>query len=154
MKRSITLEELDSIERNIRRRLEELDQNYERERALLQKELEKFIEAKRSMTDFFDKYGGEKVGPSALQTEETPAGSGDETAFREMPWGRYASGVDKVLYVIKEAGTRGLGRLEVVDRIEEILGEKPELNSVTTWLYRAKKRGQIRNRRRRWYVNF
>lgn len=152
--RSITFEELDAIERNIRRRLEDLDQNYKKDRALLEKELNEFIDTKRSVVEFFNKYPDERMGPSALQTGEMPSGTGDERVFSEMPWGRYASGVEKVLYVIKDAGTSGLSRLEVVDRIEEISGKKPELNSVTTWLYRAKKRGQIRNRRRRWYANF
>jgi hypothetical protein len=152
MKHSTGLERFDSILKKVRRRLEILDQKYQIERTLLQEELEELIDARRFLADFIVHNRRVGVVQSVLEAKATHADPGDETSFREMPWGRYASGVDKVLYVIKEAGARGLSRPEIVDEIERISSARPPLNSVTTWLYRAKKRGQTRNRRGRWYI--
>lgn len=153
MNSSKNIEYLDAIEKEIRRRIEEIEESYHKERLILEKTLKLIFEAKRYAMEIVKRYGDEGAEPGALRSAKMPAGSRDQSPFTEMPWGRYASGVDKVLYVIKEAGTRGLGKWEVVDRIEEISGEKPALNSVTTWLYRGKKRGQLMNRRRKWYGN-
>jgi hypothetical protein len=103
------------------------------------------------MIELAEKYGGERIVEDSAQLR-APRRSPPDGTSPDLPWGRYASGVDRVIYVLRAAGSRGLGRLEVVDRIGEISGKKPPINSVTTWLYRAKMRGEIKNRKRKWYA--
>jgi len=146
----ITIEDFEAIETDIRTRLDELDQRYKQDRQVLENKLASFQAMKRSMLEFVRKYrnGHTESFPGHSEAKHAAANDG-----KEMPWGRYAAGADKVFYVVKEAGKRGLARLEVVDRIAEISGQTPELNSVTAWLYRLKKRGQVRNMLKRWYAN-
>jgi hypothetical protein len=151
MKSPIRLENLDAIEENIRHRIKELDEEYAREKSILERELIDFLNNKQSIIEAAEKYGGERIVEDSAQPG-APRRSLHDGTSPDLPWGRYASGVDKVIYVLRAAGSRGLGRLEVVDRIGEISGEKPPINSVTTWLYRARKRGEIKNRKRKWYA--
>jgi hypothetical protein len=151
MKSPIRLENLDAIEENIRNRIKQLDEEYARAKSILEGELADFLTNKQSIIEAAEKYGGERITDDSAQPG-APRRSRDDGTPPDLPWGRYASGVDQVIYVLTAAGSRGLGRLEVVDRIGEISGEKPPINSVTTWLYRAKKRGEIKNRKRKWYA--
>ena len=146
MKSQPNFENLNEIEKDIRRRLEKLDQ----ERRVVEAELTDFLSKKQSIIELSKKYGG-KEDLGFLDTEGAPAKPIHGGGSSELPWRRYASGTEKVVFVVAEAGARGLGRLEVVDRIEAISGERSPLNSVTTWLNRARKQGEVRNRKRRWY---
>ena len=151
MKSPVRLENLDAIEENIRHRIEQLDEEYTREKSILEREPADFLTNKQSIMEAAEKYGGERIVEDLAQPE-APRRSPLEGTSPDLPWGRYASGVDKVIYVLIAAGSRGLGRLEVVDRIAEISGKRPPINSVTTWLYRARTRGEIKNRKRKWYA--
>jgi hypothetical protein len=151
MKSPIRLENLDAIEENIRHRIKQLDKEYAREKSILERELADFLTNKQSIMEAAEKYGGERIIEDSAQPE-APRRSPHDGTSRDLPWGRYASGVDQVIYVLRAASSRGLGRLDVVDRIAEISGKKPPINSVTTWLYRARKRGEIKNRKRKWYA--
>jgi hypothetical protein len=151
MQSPIRLENLDAIEENIRYRIKQLDEEYARAKSILERELAGFLNNKQSIIEAAEKYGGERIAEDSAQLG-APSRSPHDGASPDLPWGRYASGVDQVVHVVRAAGSRGLGRLEVVDRIGEISGKKPPINSVTTWLYRAKMRGEIMNRKRRWYA--
>jgi hypothetical protein len=146
MKSATQFDNLDVIEKDIRRRIEKIDLA----RRVLEAELADFLTSKQSILQLSKKYSGQEVEESPLH-EDSFKESARKGGVGELPWGRYAGGVEQVVYVVKEAGARGLGRLEVVDQIETILGKRPSLNSVTTWLNRARKRGQVKNRERRWY---
>jgi hypothetical protein len=151
MKSPIRLENLDAIEENIRYRIKQLDEEYARAKSTLERELANFLTNKQSIIEAAEKYGGERIVEDSAQPG-APRRSPYDGTSADLPWGRYASGVDHVLYVLRAAGSRGLGRLEVVDRIGEISGDKPPINSVTTWLYRARMRGEVKNRKRKWYA--
>jgi hypothetical protein len=151
MKSPIRLENLDAIEEYIRNRIKLLEEEYARARGILEKELADFLTNKQSIIEAAKKYGGESIVEDLTQPGALIRSLNDRTS-PDLPWGRYASGVDQVIYVLRAAGSRGLGRLEVVDRIGEVSGKKPPINSVTTWLYRARTRGEIKNQKRKWYV--
>ena len=135
----------------MRHRIKQLDEEYARAKRILERELADFLTNKQSIMEAAEKYGGERIVEDSAQPE-APGRSPHDGTSPDLPWGRYASGVDQVIYVLRAAGSRGLGRLEVRDRIAEISGEKPQINSVTTWLFRARTRGEIKNRKRKWYA--
>jgi hypothetical protein len=171
VKNSITIEDFEAIEADIRRRMNDLDQQYRpyfEARQKLEAELAEFQKQKRAMLDFVRKHrsrrGADAIPPSAPQDaahgapKAQPPVAAKSTAttaptepISKLPWG-YDFGQNKVLYVVEQAGRKGLSRREIVDRIAEISGHREALTSVTVWLNRLKNAGSVRNRKRRWYA--
>src|SRR5580700_7339893 len=99
MKSPIRLENLDAIEENIRDRIKQLDEEYAREKNILERELADFLTNKQSIIEAAEKYGGERIVGDSAQPEAPRLSLHDGTS-RDLPWGRYASGVDQVIYVL------------------------------------------------------
>jgi hypothetical protein len=155
----ISLDDFEAIEADIRQRMDDLDQRYKpyfEARAKLEDELAEFQKQKRTMLDFVRKHrsrrGADAIRPR-VAAKSIPAEIPTPTeTVKELPWGGYGFGKDKVLYVVEQSGRKGLSRQEIVDRIAEISGERENLSSVTVWLNRLKNDGYVRNRKRRWYA--
>ena len=56
MKTKTSIESLEAIETSIRRRLKDLDENYKKERDMLELELKQFVVTKRLISEFLNKY--------------------------------------------------------------------------------------------------
>lgn len=170
----ISLEDFEAIEADIRRRMNDLDEQYREyfvARAKLEKELEEFQAQKRAMLDFVRKHRN-RHGADAIRTPDAakvveqprpidsepsapqsgPHGAPKAQPVEQMPWGSGDFGQAKVLYVVQQSGRAGLSRREIVDRIAEISGHREVLASVTVWLYRLKQDGNVHNRNRRWFA--